>query len=221
MDDTSSIMELNDKNFMETIKNNEKVMVLFYSPTCIHSIHTQPIYEELSIRNKNNIKYTKLDGTLYPIILQNYQINSYPTLMLFMNEKEPVVYQSTRNVNEIEEWISMHIRPIPQQLTFSGILTELTDEMMNDVTKEPTFVLFYTVRCGHCVYLKPVYNELVNTSTLNVKFGQIDCGKYPQVIKDYNLRGFPTMLLFVENQIHEYKGPRQVSSMNDWIKNKL
>lgn len=73
------IIELNEKNFYETVSKGLK-LVEFYAPWCGFCIRQNIILEEM-----NEITTYKIDGDKAPSITSQYSINSYPTFVVFNN----------------------------------------------------------------------------------------------------------------------------------------
>jgi thiol-disulfide isomerase/thioredoxin len=90
--------------------------------------------------------------------------------------------------------------------------------------RTPTVVWIYAEWCGHCQRFLPVWNELV-TVTDGVKFVALDAEgedftrmkfppEYPPV------RGFPTIwIISPAGSVEDYRGPRNVKSLQEAINN--
>jgi thiol-disulfide isomerase/thioredoxin len=107
--------------------------------------------------------------------------------------------------------------------SFISNISELNDTSLKSIT-EPTITLFYSPQCGHCVHLKPIYeqaNEICKRDNVNVSFTSINGAKYNSVIGQYNIIGYPTLILFSKGQQFMYKGRRVSSDIVDWIKSNL
>ena len=73
-------------------------------------------------------------------------------------------------------------------------------------------VLFYAPWCKHCHDLLPKYQEVAQRSALPM--GMVNCDENAKVVSLYGLRGFPTVMRFVDGQMeHEYEGDRTVASL--------
>ena len=73
-------------------------------------------------------------------------------------------------------------------------------------------VLFHAPWCQHCHALLPKYEEVARSSS--IPMGAVDCNNHAKVVSLYGLRGFPTVMRFVDGQMeHEYEGDRTVASL--------
>ncbi len=78
------ITEINDKNFEETINNNEKVILDCYAPWCNSCKMLYPVLEELSTE-ESEIKFCKINTDENPDISERFDIMSIPTVLVFEN----------------------------------------------------------------------------------------------------------------------------------------
>ncbi len=59
-------------------------------------------------------------------------------------------------------------------------------------------VEFYATWCGYCQKQRPILEEL---SKNNIWIGTIDVDKNPEIVKNYNITGFPTFVLFKDGKV--------------------
>lgn len=90
-------------------------------------------------------------------------------------------------------------------------------------SSEPTMVLFYADWCGHCTKLKPTWEQAskqANTDT--TRMIKIDVGgkspEHKELMKKYQIDGFPTILVFQNGTPAPYKGERSVDSFLQTIR---
>ena len=79
-----NITEINDKNFEETIRENNKVLLDCYAPWCSSCKRFYPVLEELS-NEENGIKFCKINIDENPDISERFDIMSIPTVLAFEN----------------------------------------------------------------------------------------------------------------------------------------
>ena len=79
-----NITEIYDKDFNETIKNNDKVAVDCYAPWCSSCKMLAPVFEELS-SEQNGVKFCKINTDENPDISERFDIMSIPTVLVFEN----------------------------------------------------------------------------------------------------------------------------------------
>lgn len=96
-------LELNDQNFDQEIKNFEGVaLVDFWASWCMPCKMQGPIIDQLAeeLKDKSNIKITKLNVEENPAKSQEFEIMSIPSLKIFKNGKvvEDMVGVQSKNV---------------------------------------------------------------------------------------------------------------------------
>ena len=67
--------------------------------------------------------------------------------------------------------------------------------------KTPVLVDFFAEWCGPCKAQSPVIKELAQEVDGKVRVLKIDIDKNQAVAQRYNVRGVPTLVLFIEGQI--------------------
>ena len=83
---------------------------------------------------------------------------------------------------------------------------------------ETWFVMFYAPWCGHCRQVEPMWAELATLTTEPDHFvGKVDATNHPITSMRYEVRGYPTLLLFTKGSIYPYNGPRSAASFLDFM----
>ena len=58
------------------------------------------------------------------------------------------------------------------------------------------FSQFYAPWCGHCKKLEPVFKHVGQSlAHENIRVGRVDCTRFTNVAKEFDIRGYPTILL--------------------------
>jgi len=78
-------VEVTDKTFNETIRNNQLVVVDCWAPWCGPCQVVAPIIEELARQYAGKVLFGKLNVDENPFIAMRYGIMSIPTLLFFKN----------------------------------------------------------------------------------------------------------------------------------------
>ncbi|WP_179338439.1 thioredoxin [Winogradskyella ludwigii] len=85
--------------------------------------------------------------------------------------------------------------------------------------KTPVLVDFFAEWCGPCKAQSPVIKELAQEVNGKVRVIKIDIDKNQAVAQRYNVRGVPTLVLFIEGQIvWRQSGVQSKSQLLDVIK---
>ena len=103
----------------------------------------------------------------------------------------------------------------------------LGGDSFDDFVNSNKYVLaeFYAPWCGHCKALAPHYEKVATAlkdSGSEVKLAKIDATEEDnkELATKFSVKGYPTLLWFVNGEMSEYKGGRTEDTMLQWIKKK-
>lgn len=85
-----------------------------------------------------------------------------------------------------------------------------------------TLMYFFMPECGHCKKFNPEWEKLqakVDTDRAPVRLNKIDGTQdvNKEVVNQYNVRGFPTLILEKGNKPHLYDGERTADAVYSWM----
>eukprot|EP00930_Biecheleria_cincta_P100044 TRINITY_DN91649_c0_g1_i1.p1 TRINITY_DN91649_c0_g1~~TRINITY_DN91649_c0_g1_i1.p1 ORF type:complete len:328 (+),score=55.65 TRINITY_DN91649_c0_g1_i1:33-1016(+) len=87
------------------------------------------------------------------------------------------------------------------------------DERVRKVSDRPWFVKFYAPWCGHCQRLAPLWEELDGKLRGDVSLAKVDATVEEGLASEWDVEGFPTLILIAGGKGHRYKGRRTLESM--------
>jgi len=97
----------------------------------------------------------------------------------------------------------------------------LSDATFEEQTKTGVWLVeFYAPWCGHCKRLAPLWEELATAAKSKYHVAKVDCTVEKETGTKQGVRGFPTIKLFVDGVVHDYKGERTVASFNEFVESK-
>jgi len=101
----------------------------------------------------------------------------------------------------------------------SNVVTLTDDNFHEEVIAngEPIFIQFYAPWCGHCKRLMPTWDALAQELEGETRFGRIDCVPNEKMKDKYQIRGFPTLKLFMHGRSHEFRGMRSPESLKAFL----
>lgn len=80
-------------------------------------------------------------------------------------------------------------------------------------------VLYKSSSCPHCIKMMSEWNKVVkDASTLGVAVQTVDAADDPEETQAANVTGFPTIKLYKDGKITEYKGERTATAIESWAK---
>lgn len=108
----------------------------------------------------------------------------------------------------------------------NGIII-LTNSTINEALKayQNILILMHAPWCHHCKKMLPVLEQVAKSkiaNNMNLTFAKIDVDHYASIAKKYNVKGFPTTILFKDGEKKEiYKGENDKDSIIEWLYKRL
>lgn len=81
------MIELNDNNFKQEIKNKKRVLVDFYATWCGPCSMQAKVLEKIQNSRATDVEIVKVNVDQAPRLSMEYGIDSIPTLILFKDDK--------------------------------------------------------------------------------------------------------------------------------------
>jgi thiol-disulfide isomerase/thioredoxin len=81
-----------------------------------------------------------------------------------------------------------------------------------------TLNLFKADWCGHCIAFKDTWGKLQNNKEFNIKYNIYDADTHAAEMKNWNIQGFPTLILQTKDKAVEYVGPKTYEAVTNFIK---
>ena len=238
----SAVVELTSENFESEVLNSENLWIVeFYAPWCGHCKSLAPEFEKAAKALKGFFKLGAVDMTQHQSVGSKYNIQGYPTLKFFGdNKKSPTDYSSGRTskdlisfaVTKAEEITFKRLgskpepkkqetkkpsEPEPEEEEEDSdvvVLTESNFETLVLKSSDLWLVEFYAPWCGHCKKLAPEYTKAASDLKGSVKLGKVDATVHSQLGSKYGVQGYPTLKFFLPGgQNEEYKGGRTFESL--------
>ena len=167
-------------------------------------------------QQKKELEYQTVQKNIYQNLeklldkVQNYGKNFENYAQQVQTQQQPQAQQQQPQVQQVQNQIG----------PFSSFISEVTEDTLAFIQAGPTIMLFYAPWCVHCVHFKPVYEQIAKMcldKKLSVRFAVIDGSKFPKIVQDYKLKGYPTIGLIRNSEFTMYNGPRTDTDIMSWI----
>ncbi|KAF9203731.1 protein disulfide-isomerase precursor [Haplosporangium sp. Z 27] len=117
----SDVLDLTQKNFADTVKSQNLILVEFFAPWCGHCKALAPEYEIAATQLKEkNIPIAKVDCTVETDLCQEHGVSGYPTLKVF-RDGEATDYQGARKADAIVSYLQKQTLPALSELSTADL----------------------------------------------------------------------------------------------------
>ncbi|EGG21817.1 hypothetical protein DFA_01703 [Cavenderia fasciculata] len=210
-----NVKELNSKNIDSTIKSSKQLLIYFYSKSkdadkllkiftstsqSLHDDGSDVVFGFIDLEKNHNIK--QKNG------LEVSEFGNTPTLSNFKAfAQNPMILPTTPKMGP---WGVQSLVHYVTDRTAASLIR----------TRPKVLMMFYSPQCGHCERMKPAYAEAsieVQKRGLGV-FAAIDCTLSSAFCNKFNIKGFPTVLLFEKGaESMVYQGDRSTNDLINWF----
>uniref|UniRef100_T1JXA2 Thioredoxin domain-containing protein n=1 Tax=Tetranychus urticae TaxID=32264 RepID=T1JXA2_TETUR len=97
------IHTLTNSNINKVIRHGV-TFVKFWVPWCSHCKALRPVWNELSRKLLGRVKVASLDCSQFEDICEKYQVNGYPTLIIFRNGRAVSEYEQERSLDSLVDY---------------------------------------------------------------------------------------------------------------------
>ncbi|KAL4635492.1 hypothetical protein GN956_G12886 [Arapaima gigas] len=209
------VTTLGPENFPQHEK--EPWLVDFFAPWCPPCRALLPELRKASVQLFGQLKFGTLDCTVHESLCSMYNIQAYPTTIIF-NRSHIHEYEGHHSASGILEFIEDLVNPVVVILTPDNFQELVRQRRPN----ETWMVDFYAPWCGPCQTLLPEWRRMARMVSGIVKAGTVDCQKHHWFCQQEGVRAYPEIRLFPQDAQHRnhyqsYSGwHRDAHSLRIW-----
>ncbi|KAL7645305.1 UNVERIFIED_CONTAM: hypothetical protein RMT77_003691 [Armadillidium vulgare] len=207
----SDVLVLTQYNFHHVINTNDVILVEFYAPWCGHCKALEPEYAVAAKKlKKDGIRLAKVDATVENDLAKEFGITGFPTLKLFREGEVAEEYDGSRTSTDIIEYMRTHADPsyVPPPSSVKVLVTSNFSDFVK--SEKLSLVEFYAPWCEHCKQLAPQYEAAAeDLKMFNIPLAKVDAVAETNLAQEYDVKGYPKLLVFRYGRSFEYKGPRE------------
>ncbi|CAL1536324.1 unnamed protein product [Lymnaea stagnalis] len=147
---------------------------------------------------------------------QKLHINKFPTFMLFKAKGGTELYYGGRiTAHDIAAFVRDSAETPMENLSPE----DFPERVMNG--KDPWFVDFFAPWCPPCMRLLPEFKKASKVYRSKVNFGTVDCTVHQGLCNTYNIRSYPTTILYNQSIPHQYHGQHSVNHLVEFIEDTI
>lgn len=213
-------LEISEEKYKEIIKNlkqNTEKSWLIYFKKEENNISDKSINREMKRLSAllPDVKMGQLDCSVNSQTCKNLYIQKYPTFIIFKTGGSYEIYHGRTNSHDIATFVR-------ESLT-SFVETLGPDVFPNDiiVKNQPWLIDFYAPWCPPCMHLLPEIRKTSRIMRNKIRFGTIDCTIHSGLCSKYNIRNYPTTILYNETNPNIYYGNHVYNEIIEFIQDIL
>ncbi|XP_059164242.1 dnaJ homolog subfamily C member 10-like [Physella acuta] len=163
-----------------------------------------------------NYKVGRADCSTIRLACQKLHVTKFPTFMLFKSTGGTERYYGGRiTAHDIAAFVHDSADTPLENLSPE----DFPDRVVN--SKEPWFVDFFAPWCPPCMRLLPEFKKTSKAYKSVVNFGTVDCTVHGGLCNTYNIRSYPTTILYNQSVPHQYHGQHSASHLAEFIQDTI
>lgn len=185
----------------------EPWLVDFFAPWCPPCRALLPELRKASIQLAGQMKFGTLDCTIHHNLCSMYNIQAYPTTVIF-NGSSVHEYEGQHSADGILEFIQDLVNPSVVVLDASSF----TERVKGRAEGQIWAVDFYAPWCGPCQALMPEWRRMARLLSGQILVGTVDCQRFQSFCQSQGVRAYPEIRLYTGST----RQPDRFTSYSGW-----
>jgi protein disulfide-isomerase A1 len=109
---SSSVIDLDSASDVTTFQNflrdHPSAFVWFHASWCGHCVAMKDAYADAASRMQGKVSFIRIDADKFRNLVSHYDVQGFPTMILFTGGKPVKVYDGKRNADSFVSWLKEH-----------------------------------------------------------------------------------------------------------------
>lgn len=163
----------------------------------------------------SGVELAQIDCDSNEQICNSLYLKKLPAFIIFKAGGGFEVFHGDTNVHDLSLFVS--------ETTESRVHTLLPQDFPGKVvhSSEPWFVDFFAPWCPPCMNLLPEWRKASKAVGDVVNFGTVDCTIHTGVCSSYEIKSYPTTILFNQTEQHQFFGRHSAQDLVEFVEDTL
>ncbi|KAF7728916.1 hypothetical protein EC973_005311 [Apophysomyces ossiformis] len=238
----AAAVSLGPQNF-KTLTAKGTWFIEFFSPYCPACQQFAPTWSKLVTehedRLKDDIHFGTVDCTAFGDLCREYTEGGVPSVQYFYHGEKVDAFKGAREWDALVAYIAERTKVDEQKERINNVKNPNPSGTSVDLDREkilaiqagpdrPWFIKYYSPSCMHCQALAPTWEKMAKELQNEVDVGEFDrvspfslYASFEGHCADYGISYYPTIKLFANGDVQEYKGDRSLVSLVGFVKQRV
>ncbi|KAK3756722.1 hypothetical protein RRG08_018446 [Elysia crispata] len=158
----------------------------------------------------------RADCTIMGGLCNQLHVHKFPTFLLYKaNGGQEVYYGSRATAHDVAAFVQDSVDVPLENLSPD----DFPERVVNG--DSPWFVDFFAPWCPPCMRLLPEFKKASRHYRSKVNFGTVDCTVHSHLCNMYNIRSYPTTIMYNQSIPHQFRGQHDMHSLIEFVQDTL
>lgn len=165
----------------------------------------------------SNMNVGRIDCELMRGMCNDLHINKFPSFLVFKQTGGYEIYYGRVTAHDVAAFARdasvIRLEALGPR--------DFESQRVGPASSEVWFIDFFAPWCPPCMRLLPEFRKAAKNFGQVVNFGTVDCTIHGSLCRTYNVRSYPTTILYNHSVPHQYQGHHNVHSLVEFIQDTL